>query len=183
MNENETQVPQPTTTKILELAEQMLNLTEQMDDLANQMINLAIPAEPEGDDVDEGWTAEKFEGLVPEFLRNRYEVQNRDGELYRLGAELKNFFQEQGWELIHEFTVKHIFFSSGHKRLFGINLFSSRPRLTFCEVTEEDVRSIVPEYSFTAYPQYSQLVCHRGPTVEDLRALYEFIYNNKASQS
>ena len=183
MDENETQVPQPTTAKILELAEQMLNLTEQMDNLANQMLNLAIPAEPEGDEVDEGWTVEKFEGLVHEFLKKRYETQNRDGELYRLGAELKNFFQEQGWELTHEFTVKHIFFSSGHKRLFGINLFSSRPRLTFCNVTEEEVRSLVPEYSFTAYPQYSQLVCHRGPTVEDLRVLYEFIYHNNLSQS
>ena len=183
MNENETRVPQLTTTKILELAEQMLNLTEQMDNLANQMLNLAIPVEPEGKDVDEGWTTEKFEGLVPEFLKKRYETQNRDGELYGLGAELKNFFQEQRWELTHEFTVKHIFFSSGGRRLFGINLFSSRPRLTFCEVTEEDVKSIVPEYSFTAYPQYSQLVCHRGPTVEDLRALYEFIYNNNAPQS
>ncbi len=94
MNENETRVPQLTTTKILELAEQMLNLTEQMDHLANQMLNLAIPVEPEGKDVDEGWTTEKFEELVPEFLKKRYETQNRDGELYRLGAELKNFFQE-----------------------------------------------------------------------------------------
>ena len=183
MNDNRTQDTQPTTSQIFELAEKMLNLTEQMDNLANQMLNLAIPAKSEGDDTDEGWTAGRFKGLVHEFLRKRYEAQNRDGELYRLGAELKNFFQEQGWELTHEFTVKHIFFFSGRIRLFGINLFSSRPRLTFCRVTEDEVRLIVPEYGFTPYPQYSQFVCHRGPTVEDLRALYEFIYNNNSSQS
>ena len=183
MNGNRTQDTQSTTSRILELAEQMLNLTEQMDNLANQMLNLAIPAESEASGVDGVWTIEMFEALVPELLKKRYEEQNRDGELYKLGAELKNFFREQRWVLTQEFSVKHIFFSSGNTRLFGINLFSSRPRLTFCRVTEEDVRSIVPEYSFTPYPQYSQLVCHRGPTVEDLRALYEFIYNNNPSQS
>ena len=183
MSDNRTQETQPTTSQILELAEKMLNLTEQMDNFANQMLNLAIPAKSEGDDVGVGWTIEMFEALIPELLRKRYEEQNRDGELYRLGAELKNFFREQGWELTQEFSVKHIFFSSGNRRLFGINLFSSRPRLTFCRVTEEEVRFFVPEYGFTPYPQYSQLVCHRGPTVEDLRALYEFIYNNNSSES
>ena len=133
--------------------------------------------------ADESWTPERFEVLVRSSLRKRYEDQNRDGELYRLGAELKNFIQEQGWELIHEFTVKHIFFFFGGRRLFGINLFSSRPRLTFCQVTEEDVQAFVPEYNFTPYSQYSQLVCQRGPTVEDLRPLYEFIYSNNSSQS
>ena len=183
MNDNGTQDAQPTTSQILELAEQMLNLTEQMDNLANQMLNLAIPVESEGDGIGEIWTIESFEALVPELLRGRYEEQNRDAELYRLGAELKNFFREQRWALTQEFSVKHIFFFVGDSRLFGINLFSSRPRLTFCRVTEEDVRSIVPEYGFTPYPQYSQLVCHRGPTVEDLRALYEFIYSNNSLQS
>ena len=181
MNENRTQNSQPATTEILELTEQMLNLMEQMDNLTDRMLNLAIPTEPEVDDIDESWTIEKFGMLVPELLRERYEEQNRNGELYRLGAELKNFIQEQGWELTHQFGVKHIFFFSGNRRLFGINLFSSRPRLTFCGVTERDVRSIVPEYSFTSYPQYSQLVCHRGPTIGDFRPLFEFIYQNNSS--
>lgn len=183
MNDNGTQGTQATISQILELAEQMLNLTERMDNLVNQMLKLAVPAESEENDVDKVWTMESFEALVPELLQKRYEEQNRDGELYRLGAELKNFFREQGWELTQEFSVKHIFFSAGDRRLFGINLFSSRPRLTFCRVTEEDVKTIVPEYNFTPYPQYSQFVCHRGPAVEDLRALYEFIYNSNLSQS
>ena len=81
---------------------------------------------------------ERFETLVPPLLKESvYEDQNRNGELYRLGAELKNFIQEQQWELNHQFAIKHIFFFSGDRRLFGINLFSSRPRLTFCGVTEE----------------------------------------------
>ena len=161
--------------------EQMLELTEQMNNLIDQMFNLAIPTEPEVGVTGENWTVERFKALVPGLLRERYEEQNRNGELYRLGAELKNFIQEQQWELNHQFAIKHIFFFSGNRRIFGINLFSSRPRLTFCGVTEGDVRSIVPECSFTAYPQYSQLVCQRGPTVEDLRPLFEYIYHNDSS--
>ncbi len=181
MNGNRTENPQSTASEILEITEQILSLSEQMDTLAGQMLNLAISAGLEGDVSDNGWTIERFGALVPELLKKRYERQNRDGELYRLGAELKNFIQKQGWDLTHQFTVKHIFFFSRNRRLFGINLFSSRPRLTFCGVTESDVRSIVPEYSFTSYPQYSQLVCDRGTAVEDLRALYEFIYHNNSS--
>ena len=181
MKENRTQNSQLTTAGMLELTEQMLKLAEQMENFANQMLNLAIPTQSQGADINENWTMERFETLVPPLLKESYRDQNRNGELYRLGAELKNFIQEQQWELNHQFAIKHIFFFSGDRRLFGINLFSSRPRLTFCGVTEEDGRSIVPECSFTAYPQYSQLVCQRGPTVEDLRPLFEYTYHNNSS--
>jgi hypothetical protein len=177
MSENRTQVCQLTAVDILELTEQILNLTDQVNSLADQvnsladqMLRLAIPTEPG-----------TIETLVPEPLRDRYEEQNRDGELCRLVAELQNFIQRKQWELTHQFAVKHIFFFSGDRRLFGINLFSTRPRLTFCGITEEIARSIIPEYNFTSYPQYSQLVCRRGPTVEDLCALFEFIYHNDSS--
>lgn len=180
MSGNGTRNSQLTTSEIPELTEQMLNLTEQMNDLANRMLKLAVPTEHENNASESNWTIERFGALVPELLKERYEEQNRDGELYKLGAELKNFIQEQQWELTHQFALKHIFFFDGDKRIFGINLFSSRPRLTFCGVTEKDVKSIVPECNFTAYPQYAQLVCHRGPTVEDLRPLYEFIYRNNS---
>ena len=125
---------------------------------------------------DKQWTPERFRRLVPKALRDLYEVRNRDGELYNLWADLQDSFHNQGWELRPRFGVKHIFFFAGDIRLFGINLFSSRPRLTFCRTTEEEARSIVPQYNFTSYPQYSQLVCHRGPTVEDLQPLFEFVY-------
>lgn len=180
MGGNGTRYSQLTSSEILELTEQMLNLTEQMNDLANRMLKLAVPTGPGGNGADQYWTMERFETLVPELLKERYADQNRNGELYRLGAELKNFIQEQQWELTHQFALKHIFFFSGNRRIFGINLFSSRPRLTFCGVTEKDVKLIVPNCSFTAYPQYAQLVCHRGPTVEDLRPLFEFIYHNNS---
>ena len=124
----------------------------------------------------EHWTPERFEKLVPESLRDIYEVQNRDKELYSLGADLQALIQEQGWELTLRFGVKTIFFSAEDKRLFGINLYSSRPRLTFCSVSKEEARVIVPQCDFTSYPQYSQLVCQRGPSVEDLRPLFEFVY-------
>ena len=99
MNEDRTQEPQPTRDEILELTDQMLNLrdqideiVDQMDEIVDQMLNLSIPTEPEDRDADEVWTPERFEILVGDSLKKRYEQQNRDGELYRLGAELKNFF-------------------------------------------------------------------------------------------
>ena len=124
----------------------------------------------------EHWTPERFEKLVPQNLRDIYEAQNRDRELYSLGADLQALIQKQGWELTLRFGVKTIFFSAEDKRLFGINLYSSRPRLTFCSITKEEAGSIVPQYNFTAYPQYSQLVCQRGPSVEDLRPLFEYVF-------
>lgn len=124
----------------------------------------------------EYWTSSRFGELVPESLRGTYEAQNRGGELYSLGADLQALIQEQGWELTRRFGVKHIFFFAGNTRLFGINLFSSRPRLTFCGITDAEVRGVVPQYEFTAYPQHSQLVCQRGPTVRDLRPLFEYVF-------
>lgn len=153
-----------------------LGLASQVDDTF--LVASITPALREIDSriaEDEHWTSERFGELVPEGLRGIYEVQNRDGELYSLGANLQALIQEQGWKLTHRFGVKHIFFFAGNIRLFGINLFSSRPRLTFCGITEAEVRRVVPQYEFTAYPQYSQLVCQRGPTVEDLRPLFEYI--------
>ena len=122
------------------------------------------------------WTPERFEALVPEQFREPYEAKNRDGVLYSLGADLQTFFHKQSWELSPRFSVKHIFFFAEDRRLFGINLFSSLPRLTFCNVSPEEARGIVPQYDFTSYPQYSQLVCQRGPSVEDLRPFFDFVY-------
>ena len=122
------------------------------------------------------WTPERFEALVPENLRDIYEGPNGSAELYSLGADLQSLIQEQGWEMTLRFGVKHIFFLSGNREAFGFNLFSTRPRFTFCGITQEEARAVVPQYEFTPYPQYSQLVCHRGPTVTDLRPLFEFVY-------
>ena len=152
-----------------------LGLASQVDDTF--LVASITPALREIDSriaEDEHWTSERFGELVPEDLRGVYEAKNRDGELYSLGAHLQALIEEKGWQLTRRFGVKHIFFFAGNIRLFGINLFSSRPRLTFCGITEAEVRRVVPQYEFTAYPQYSQLVCQRGPTVEDLRPLFEY---------
>ena len=123
------------------------------------------------------WTPQRFKESIPEKLRDRYEEYDRRGDLYRLGAELERFIQERGWRLDRRFGVKHIFYLVVDTRLFGFNLFSSYPRFTFCGITEEEGTSVIPGLGFTPYPQYSQLVCHRGLTVEDLRDLFEFVHD------
>ena len=128
------------------------------------------------------WTPQRFGELIPEKLRDRYEEYSGRDELYRLGAELESFIQERGWQLNRRFGVKHIFYFSGDTRLFGFNFFSSRPRFTFCGITKEKAESVCPGFSFTFYPQYSQVVCRRTPTVpavEDLCDLFEFVYDRR----
>ena len=156
-----------------------LELAQQADDTF--LIASITPTLQEIDSLtveNRGWTPERFKALVPENLRDIYEDPNGSAELYSLGADLQSLIQEQEWELTLRFGVKHIFFFSGNIRLFGFNLFSTRPRFTFCGIRLQEARDIVPQYEFTPYPQYSQLVCQRGPTVTDLRPLFEFVYRN-----
>ena len=126
--------------------------------------------------ADTEWTPDRFKDLVPEVLRQRYDELELTDKLYELGAELKNFIQEQQWELTDRFWMKHIFFFHKDRRLFGFNLFSTHPRFTFCSITESEAEKIVPDYNFTFYPQYSQWVCERDATVTDLRELFEHVY-------
>ena len=128
----------------------------------------------------EVWTAESFESFVGKEsleLKEVYESNNNAEEVYEYGAELMNFVHRQGWNLTVQFTVKHIFLFSEGRRLFGINLFSRSPKFTFCSITEESLEDIVPDYEFVPFPQYSQFACRRGPTMQDLQPLFEFIYN------
>ena len=153
-------------------------------DVHDFQVNRSLSVEASPSEV---WTAESFEALVDEEsskLKELYEDRYNAGEVYKYGAELMNFIQEQGWRFTIQFTVKHIFLFSGDKRLFGINLFSNRPRFTFCNISSvETLRDLAPDYGFTFYPQYSQFVCHRGPTVQDLQPVFEFVYNNRLSMS
>lgn len=127
---------------------------------------------------DEVWTVDSFGALVSEEgLREVYESNNDLEEVYEYGMELMNFIQEQGWDLTIQFLVKHIFLFSGNRRLFGINLFTKRAKFTFCHITEKDVKAIVPDHEFIFFPQYSQAACRPGPTAQDLRPLFEFVYN------
>ena len=123
------------------------------------------------------WTPQRFRESIPEEFRDRYEGYDGRDDLYRLGAELESFIQKRGWQLKRRFSVKHIFYLVGNTRLFGFNLFSSQPRFTFCGIRVEEATSVLPGFGFTPYRQYSQLVCHRGPTVEDLSDLFEFVHN------
>ena len=135
--------------------------------------SLIVDANP-----NEVWTVESFEALVDEeSLKEVYESNNNAEEVYKYGAELMNFIQEQGWRLRTQFTVKHIFLFSGDRRLFGINLFSTLPKFTFCNISAESLKDLAPDYKFLSFPQYSQFACRRGPTVQDLQPVFEFIHN------
>ena len=133
----------------------------------------------------EVWTVESFKALVSEEsleLKELYEARYNAGEVYKYGAELMNFIQEQKWSLTTQFTVKHIFFFFGESRLFGINLFSTLPRFTFCNISSvKTLKQLAPDCEFKPFPQYSQFVCSRGPTVQDLQPVFKAIYNNRFS--
>lgn len=150
-------------------------------DFAND-IPTKLAAESAGSNgADTQWTPDRFKDSVPESLHQRYEDFGLTSELYTLGAELKNFIQEQQWELTHRFWMKHVFFFHKDRRLFGFNLFSTHPRFTFCGITESEARKIVPNYNFTSYPQYSQWVCKQKATVADLSELFKHVYQKALS--
>ena len=152
------------------------NLLEAEEDYQNAM----EPVHQTDDDANReviDWTSQRFRKLIPEKVRDRYEEYDKHGDLYRLGAELESFIQERGWQLNRRFGIKHIFYLAGDTHLFGFNLFTNHPRFTFCDITVEEATCVLPGFGFTSYPQYAQSVCHRGPTVEDLRDLFEFVYD------
>ena len=96
-----------------------------------------------------------------------------------------NFTQD--WNLVCSPMEKHIFWSSGNKRLFGINLFSSHPAptvfdITGEDITEEEVKNLAGTCDFTSYPQYLQLVFRRTPLAE-LHSLFQEIYSRRQRTS
>ena len=96
-----------------------------------------------------------------------------------------NFAQD--WNLDCIPMVKHIFWFSGDKRLFGINLFSRHPAptvfgITGEDITEEEAKNLAGTCGFTSYPQYSQLVFRQIPLAE-LRPLFDEIYSRRQERT
>ena len=169
--------------EILDLAvkidEEMRRHNTEIDRLVKDLLVLAQKAE--GASSDRSWTRENFaDEKLNERLRSVYKDNHGSyvEELYSLGAEIMNFTQD--WNLDCIPMVKHIFWFSGDKRLFGINLFSRHPALTVFgitgeDITEEEVKNLGGTCDFTPYPQYSQLVFRRTPLAE-LHSLFKEIY-------
>ncbi len=166
----------------IELAKERHNAT--IDQLIEELLVVAQKAEEIGIDVE--WTPQSFANeKLNEELRLVYENNHGTfvGELFRLGASIMNF--TQGWNLKCIPMVKHIFWASGSNRLFGINLFSKRPRFAVFYVTEEnditrkEVEKFVPNNNLTSYPQNKQLVFQRGTTLIELCTLFEEVYSRR----
>ncbi|MCY4401621.1 MAG: hypothetical protein OXD54_03515 [Candidatus Poribacteria bacterium] len=158
-----------------------------IDQLVDELLVVAQRAEDPSSDVN--WTPEQFANeKLNEQLRTEYQNNHEayTDDIYRLGAEIMNF--TQGWNLKCIPMVKHIFWASGKHRLFGINLFSNRPRLAVFYIkkngviTQEDVEKFVPNHDLTAFPQYSQLRFQPDTPLTDLHALFEEVYSRRKNQ-
>ena len=121
------------------------------------------------------WTPERFKQLVPDKLGEFYETQNRSLNLYQFGADLQNLIQKQNWTLTLRFGARYFVFYSGHTRVFGVNFYGA-PRLAVWGT--EAMRDEFPEceYDPTYYAAHKQWVYPRGATVEEIRHIFEFVY-------
>ena len=166
----------------VEIDEEMRRHNTEIDRLVKDLLILAQKAE--GASSDRNRTPENFaDERLNERLRSVYKDNHGSyvEELYSLGAEIMNFTQD--WNLDCIPMVKHIFWFSGDKRLFGINLFSSHPAptvfdITGADITEEEVKSFACTSDFTSYPKYSQLV-FRGTSLAALYSLFREIYSRR----
>ena len=132
-------------------------------------------------DQNDQWTPETFKELVPQEIREHYDDRVRDEELYKLGADLQSLIQEKKWKLERRFGRYYFVFRYGNQPTFGVNLFGN-PRLAIWG-TEADVSKFSKSKHQPAYyPPHRQWLFPREATVEELRDIFESIYNDVQSE-
>lgn len=155
-----------------------------LDQLVDELLVVAQKAEEPGIHVN--WTPQKFSNeRLSEELRSVYQYNHGDtvADLYRLGAEIMNFTQD--WNLKCIPMVKHIFWTSGSNKLFGINLLTRHPRFAVfyvaddSDIRRDEVEKFVPNCKLTSFPQYKQLRFQRGTKLTKLHALFKEIYSRR----
>ncbi len=106
--------------------------------------------------------------------------QNDMDAFYEFGAQITAFVTSCRLPGIEpEFAKKEVWWCFEDNKLFGINLYSAKPYLTFCGVDERMLKEIYPEYPFRWTSQYSQWICQNSEvTVIDLIELYEIRVND-----
>ena len=159
--------------KALELAQQAENTTL-IDSIRFKLREIDLQT-TQGD----LWTPERFKELVPEEIREHYDTRVGDEELYSLGAGLQSLIQQKRWRLERRFGRYYFVFCYGRRRVFGVNLFRN-PRLTIWGTEADD--SKFSEFEPTYYPPHEQWIFPREATVEELRGIFESVYNDIQSE-
>ena len=132
-------------------------------------------------DQDDQWTSDRFKELVPKNIREHYDGRVRDEELYKLGADLQSLIQEKKWKLERRFGRYYFVFRYGNQPTFGVNLFRN-PRLAIWGTEEDESKFSECEHRPTYYPPHRQWLFPREATVEELRDIFESIYNDVQSE-
>lgn len=156
--------------KALELAEKVGN-TELINDISISLRDLSFHI-----DQDDQRTSDRFKKLVPKDTREHYNTRVGDEELYKLGADLQSLIEEKEWKLKPRFKRHYFFFYYGNQPTFGVNLFRN-PRLAIWGTEADEPKFSECEHKPTYYRQ-RQWVFPREATVEELRDIFETIYND-----
>ena len=106
--------------------------------------------------------------------------QNDIEAFLELGAQFTAFVRGCKLPSIEPlFGKKEVWWCLNNNKLFGINLYNKKPRLTFCGVDERMLREIYPKYRFKGTDQFSQWICNESEvTVNDLIDLFEIRLND-----
>ena len=130
---------------------------------------------------DDRSTSESFKELVPKDIREHYDIQIGNEELYQLGADLQSLIQEKKWKLELRFGRSYFVFYYGRRRVFGVNLFRN-PRLVIWGAEVDQPKFSKFDNKPVYYPVHQQWVFPRGVTVENLSDILESAYNDVRSE-
>ena len=130
---------------------------------------------------DDQWTSDRFKELVPKNIREHYDDRVRNEKLYKLGADLQSLIQQKKWKLERRFGRYYFVFRYGHRPAFGVNLFRN-PRLAIWGTEADESMFSECEHKPTYYRPHKQWIFPQEATVEELRNIFESVYNDVQSE-
>ncbi len=138
----------------------------------------SVLVENEVGKLDEEWTSERIRDLVPQERKEHYETAHRSrvNDFYKRAAELQNFVDANGWQLPLRFQKIYCSFYIGSKRVFGVHIDYSPPKIAVFlpEKEFESLSNYCEHEDYCASRRYAFYPV--GTTIEQLRPILEYAY-------
>lgn len=141
----------------------------------------SVLVEDRDDELIQEWTEEEIKGLVSQELREHYETwhRNRVNEFYMRAADLKNFVEENGWQLELKFRKIYCSFYVGSRRVFGVQIDYAPPRFAVF-MSEKEAECLSSHCEPEGYSDSRRYAFYpKGTTVEELRPILKSVYKKR----
>ena len=131
--------------------------------------------------LEEVWTIDKVRKSVPQERREYYETWHRNwvNEFYVRAADLKNFVEENRWQLELKFRKIYCSFYIGSRRVFGVQIDYAPPRFAVF-ISERDAEYLSNHCEPEGYNNSRKYAFYpEGTTIEELRPILESAYKKR----